>query len=62
MHALHERSFLYPEKGTFGTRRKCLLLIESFRKLNIDGLVKSLKIANIQFSHPVISMGYEIDF
>jgi four helix bundle protein len=28
----------------------------------IDGLVKSLKITNIQFSHPVISMGYEIDF
>jgi hypothetical protein len=29
---------------------------------NVDGLVKSLKITNIQFSHPVISMGYEIDF
>jgi hypothetical protein len=26
------------------------------------GFVKSLGIANIQFSHPVISMGYEIDF
>jgi hypothetical protein len=30
--------------------------------LQRDGLVKSLKITNIQFSHPVISMGYEIDF
>ena len=30
--------------------------------LNLDGFVKSLKIANIQFSQPVISMGYEINF